>query len=431
MRLDPYFWTIVGLSFFLRAALLLGIGPAPQYAFTPDSASYILPAQQLRLTGSFATVQDGKEVPELYRTPGYPVFLIPFLSKDGLVHHRRVQWAQALLNALSAGLIYLAALAFWQNRTAALAAGIGFALDFVNAIHGMFVLTDIVFVFLVSVSLLFIVRREYVYAGVATALAAFVRPIGLYYPGFLALLLAGQWLRKKSDPSLKHVVLFLMVSCLPLTVWMLRNQRAAGRFTFTTLQDANIYLLRAALVKMEREHVSYESAVEQLQKPLVGSPTPGTADPRANRYLLIYWRDYVTVMAKDVVKLFTGNSMKVAAWAILKDDHYSPNAVPVHSTQSPMTQARELTARHPLLGVGLVVYLVFLGVVYFLAAGGFAVAVRDKGWGESILALSSVLYFVAITLGVDAQARYRLPIMPALFLFAGGGYRMLFTKENS
>jgi len=423
MNKDPYLWTVIGVSFALRAALLLAIGPNPHYAFTSDSPSYVAPAQNLRFQRSFSTLQNQRLVPELYRTPGYPIFLAPFLSKTGDLHYRVVQWVQILLNSLSAGLVYLAALIFWRERRAALAAGSGLAFDFVNAIHCTFILTDILFVFLMSALLLFLVKRSFFWAGLMTALAAFVRPIGVYYCGLLSLMLWVNWARHKQTQSGKRVLVFVIVALLPVLAWIIRNHEATGRWTFSTLQDANIYVVRTALVEMERKHIPYEKAVIEVQRSYAQSQGEQVESQWATRYLLIHWRDYARVMAKDMVKLLTGNSMKIAAWALLRDDHYDPNGLPVHSSDLPMTQARELAGRHPVLGKGLVLYLLFLGCAYLLAFVGFWISWREKGWEETLLLMSSIFYFALITLGVDAQARYRLPIMPALFFFAGGGFK--------
>src|SRR5439155_23692199 len=113
------------------------------------------------------------------------------------------------------------------------------------------------------------------------------------------------------------------------------------------------------------------------------APSPGWL---AARYLFAHWKDYSAIMAKDVVKLLSGNSMKVAAWALLKDERYAPTAVPVHSTETPLAQARELMKRHPGLGAVLILYLLFLGLAYALAAWGTWTAVRLRGWQETGIA---------------------------------------------
>jgi len=424
------FWAVVGLSLLFRGVLLVCIGNSPTYAFVPDSVSYVEPAQALSHHLGFSTLKDGRRVPELYRTPGYPLYLTLFLTGQDAVHHKAIQWSQAVLNAFSSGLVYLAALAFWKNRNAALAAGIGFGLDFVNAMHCAFILTDILFVFWVALTLLLIIRHRFMAAGLAAAAAALVRPIGVYYPIFLALAWVLSYVDKKRGVTLKQVGIFFLAAMIPLTAWVVRNGRETHHWTFSTLQDANMYLVRTALVEMEREHISYENALVNIQKSRQTAPQAVPDGRWATSFLVAHWQDYARVMINDLIKLLAGNSMKVAAWALLQDDHYNPFTIPTHAEQSPLAQERELAHRHPGLEVFLVLYLLFLAATYGLALVGFWVAGHRYGWNETLMVSSSILYYAAITLGADAQARYRLPMMPALFVLAAGGWERFFRRPS-
>ena len=414
----------------LRAALFWATGSYPAYAFTSDSPSYIVPAQNLRYDGTFSRTEKGRQVPELYRTPGYSVFLLPFLSGDH-VNHRAVQWAQAVLNSMSAGLVYLAVLQFWRNEKAALAAGLGMAFDYVNAIHCLFILPDIFFVFALSLVLFLLAQRRPLWAGLVAALAAFIKPIGLYYPGVLLFLLFLTWARGKQDLSLKRLALFSLISFLPLTVWMQRNHRVAGRWTFTTIQDDNLYEVRTAMLEMERTHLPYAAAMAEIQKTYLQSQPSQSSSRWAVHYLAAHAYDEAKVMVKDAIRLLSGNSIKIMAWAIRKDNRYDPSTMPYIPSQSLLDQAQELRQRHPGLGIVLLSYLIFLGLAYGLALIGFWTSWRQKGWEDTLLLSSSIFYFAFLTLGVYAQARYRLPIMPAIFFFAAGGWQTLYPRIHA
>ena len=97
------------------------------------------------------------------------------------------------------------------------------AFDYVNAIHCLFILSDILFVFALSLLLLLLAKRRLFLAGLTAALAAFIRPIGLYYPGMLFFLLFLTWVRRKQDPSWRRLILFLLISFLPLAAWLERG----------------------------------------------------------------------------------------------------------------------------------------------------------------------------------------------------------------
>lgn len=424
------FWIVTLTALLFRALLLVATGPEARYAMTSDSYSYTDPAVTLKLTGHFAKEVSGTIIPELYRTPGYPLFLIPFLTPANQLRHRAVQWTQTLLGACTVGLLSLCAMRFWGESKAALLTGALFAFDFVHAIHSLFVLTDVLFVFVLTLALYACLRNRLAWCGLLLALAALVRPIGVYYPAFLGLLLVGSLVQDRSAKRLGAVMLFFLSSLLPMGAWVARNHAYSGRWSFSSLQDANLYLVRAAVLESQTRNIPYEQAVQELEKKASASTDEGRRDLWAMDYLRAHKMDYAQFMAKDFIKLLSGNSMKIAAWALLKDERYAPNAAPGHTLESPLSQLKSLWIAHRGLGIGMLAYFLFLGAVYLLCLRGLYRSIRTKGWGVTLVMFSSALYFVAVTLGADAQARYRLPLLPALFLFAGGGYRIAASKET-
>lgn len=417
---------IVLLALAFRAFLLLGAGGDSRYALMSDSYSYLRPAQTLRETGRYAVRDGAVETPETYRTPGYPLFLIPFLDATNQPHHRRIQWIQVLLGALSAGFLAWAALEFWGSRTPALLAGGAFALDYVHAIHSLFILSDVLFVLFLSMLVFALTRRSYAWAGALSACAALIRPVGVYLPFVVGLALLVPTARSRG-PVLRTVVLYLSCALLPLVAWTARNHAVMGRWTFSSFQDANLYLVRAALVESQEKNLSYPDAIASIEQQRKLASVPDNV--WATSYLLHHVPAYLRLMAKDAVKLFSGNSMKIAAWIFARDESYGPQAVAVHGEGSPIAQANELLHRHIGVGLLMIVYGAFLGLVYLLCLRGIWESGTGKGWGITLLFLSIPLYFTAVTLGSGAQARYRLPIMPALFLFAGGGVKIAAVKE--
>ncbi len=418
------------LALALRAWLLLAIGPKSEYAFFSDSYTYAKPAHVLRHQGAYAVYHDGRLIPEVYRTPGYPLFLVPFLNQDGSLRLRCIQWVQALLNSISAALVFWAAFYFWKDIRAACLAGIGFAVDFVGVVHCAFVLTDTLFVFFICLSLYGLVRQRLVMTAASAAASAFVRPVGLYYGALLAVLylLMGRGL--KPPVSKARLLALLMTLLLPIAGWFARNHHVSGRWTFSTLQDDNLFLVRVALVEVERRQIPYAQAVDDIRKAHRQAPGAPSQSLWASRYLMKHWTVYTKLMARDLLKLLTGNSMKVAAWMFLHDTRYEPLAQPVYATETPIQQARHLIQRHPWFSILLVLYLCFLFSIYGLALWGLRRCWHEAGWQTTLLLSLPLCYFLLVTLGADAHARYRLPLMPALFLLAGGGFQAFAQRRR-
>lgn len=445
---DKRFWGIIATAFLCRGVLLLAIGPNPQYAYVSDSPSYYVPAQSLRSTGSYSTQVDGQWVPELYRTPGYPVFLIPFLGASG-VHYRALQWCQALLNALSVGLLYLCGMLLWDSRRASLVAGLALSFDFVNAIHCTFVLTDILFVLAVTIALLLLIRVSlrpdiasihFLWAGLTLSWAALIRPLALYafiLPTGGLLLLA---IRPFKQKALLGTLLFVAGAITPSALWVTRNAMVAGQWTFSSIQGAELYLTKAATLYMQQHPQEMGDVKNRLRQQWARSERlpeaaieEGNIREAAKRFILDHKREYARLMIHDTLKLLTGNSLKIAAWAIFKDDRYAPNNTSHPAPSSPFAQARQLGQDHPTLGIALATYLILLCLMYGLACIGCWYSILRHGYRITGIVLSTTFYLAAVTIAMslDAQARYRLPLMPLIFLMAGGGWDMLFRRKEA
>lgn len=76
VSLGTAFWLALGV----KVALLLVLVQAhPEALVSHDTPSYVEPARSLLESFSFSA--DGR--PEILRTPGYPLFLVPFLALFG------------------------------------------------------------------------------------------------------------------------------------------------------------------------------------------------------------------------------------------------------------------------------------------------------------------------------------------------------------
>ena len=78
MRNKKYFLIIVAGAILIKILLFsFATLYVPQSKFMPDSSMYLKTAKMLVSNGTFATQNaDGSLKYEIYRTPGYPIFIV-------------------------------------------------------------------------------------------------------------------------------------------------------------------------------------------------------------------------------------------------------------------------------------------------------------------------------------------------------------------
>ena len=422
-------------AFILRAAFLMAVGTNPTMYLTPDSSVYLRLAENMKSLRIFSSNEPVPNVPDTIRTPGYPAFLMLFGDgqSDSIL---RIVWAQALLGALTAGLLFLAGSFLWPKPDGAgLFAGLGMAFDYVIVLYSAFVMTEPLFLPIFVLSLLFYGRfllapdnrtTSLVLSGLFYGLGALVRPVSLYYFLVPASILIYMGVTKKIMKPAKTLALFLLVAVTLPCLWMARNKAVAGAWTFTTIQGVT----RAAILEERLSGTTFEESCTLLEERFKREHPAGfknaTVEASAKsvwsmKYVLSHPKDYAIVLLQETIRLIGGNGMKAGAWMFFKDPNYDPFTIVVHPTESNSQQIRTLWNRHPVLGIALSIYLSLLALVYLMAVTGFFTV-----WKENrVVALwlgMTVAYFFLVSIGFGTGARYRIPIMPAIFLLAGIGF---------
>jgi 4-amino-4-deoxy-L-arabinose transferase-like glycosyltransferase len=434
------------ICFVLSLALLLRILlPTFAYVYThdttifqsSDTGTYVVPAQELITQHRFFA--NGS--PEIVRTPGYPVLLIPSL----LVGHLLLVtiFLQVLFSCFTVYIVYRTALLLFDSESTALVAAGLYAIEPLSVLYTGIVLTETVFAALVMLWLYFLLRYmkrsspgDLVISGVLLASSVYVRPVGYFLPLIITLALSG-WVLLGTQPfklrMLVHAAAFLVVSLGLMVPWQMRNERETGYSGFSAVAPYDMYFFKAASVLAAREGVPYYQVQRQL----------GYEDDRT--YFALHPEQKTWSFAQRL-KYMNGEARRILFG-------------------SPLTYARihlEGVAR-TMLDPGAVDYLKFFNL--YPKRGGLLGKVVDVGflhvigllfvqhplvfWSNALLAplllfllasaslvlfskklmtqpqivaiIAIAAYFIVIAGGPGAVCRYRHPAMPLICVLAGYG----------
>ena len=441
---------IILIALILRLAVTsaLLIAGGPRMAMGPHSASYLESARSLLESGQFN--REGH--PEVIRTPGYPLFLLPGLAAGHVVEI--TTGLQILLDGATVGIIFTLVRSLGGSRTAAAAAGLLFALDPVAFVWPVKILTETLFTFLTALFLLLAVlgwtrKRPALSAASFAVLAAacFVRPIGVAFVAALFGALLLFTLLGVMDRRRGALLCGLLVLCtgLPIGLWSLRNERVAGYHGFSGISAINTYFYNAASVQATLEGVPFEHTYP-WEKTILweGQPTTPAQLPVWKGPVLNEFRRRGLAILREHLSLYSrihlAGSLRTAFEGFKFDRLGSVGVLGVFIGQKPdetpsgaALQGRGFLARgvaiarHRSVIVACTLFsAALLALGYLLAFTAVLSGVPRETLRIPVLLLAgTVLTFILVSGGPVGGPRFRLPALPALYALAGLGLSFL------
>jgi 4-amino-4-deoxy-L-arabinose transferase-like glycosyltransferase len=431
-----YLLLILALAFVSRGALLGVSWRSDSAALSPDSPSYIAPALSLATEGSFKTAQQ----PEIFRTPGYPAFLVAS-GFTGPLGYGIAQILQVLLDVLLIYLTFALGVRLVSPAAGLWAAGFQ-ACSLVAMLSSVKILSDGLFAFLMTAAILLLVRyleegklRLVMMAAGVTAAATYVRPVGFIFVPIVVLVLLFQRGR------IVRVAAFVLVFAGLVAPWFVRNYLTVGYAGFSSVSDHNLLFYEAAGVWAKSHGLSTEKAREKLdmiyrQRLEVEKIEPGS--PQAMRMqrqmgggiLLAYPATFLRVHSATSL-----NSLLPAGTGLLEMLGVTSGS---RGTLSVLHTAGLWAATKYYFGSNITAMLLMVPDVAFLviqylaisAYGLWQLRLRGLNWGPAgWLIVLTILAFVLVG-GPAAVPRFRLPVEPLLNLAAGASVAMVLKRRK-
>lgn len=364
--------------------------------FYPDSFTYLAPAQMLLSGHGFAT-RPG--LAEVLRTPVYPLLLAAF-------HLRAlpVLVLQHLVNVALAVAIYLFALR--HGRFVALTAALLFAVDPPTVHYANKLLTETLFT-----ALLFLIfwmggqARAPVLHGLLVGVLVLTRPVAIAYFAVMAIVF---WVRRVPR---RAITLFTAAALVLPLAWAARNEIEGGDFTVSVIGASNLLLHRAAGAIAVTDDDDFAKDLADAQEELLD---------RANRQIEQekHVREaedlpegirapYYSALARRVIAehpvgfaLITLRGLLVNSFDSDWDSIMIVSRLDAHTIEIALD--------------------VFVALVFALAVFGIVVLWRQDR-GLALMLAGTIAYFLLISAGGEAEARFRVPVIPQIAIAAAVG----------
>ncbi len=364
--------------------------------YYPDSYTYLTPALGILHGQGFTT--EGQ--PETLRTPGYPLFLLPFLALKAPAG--AIVATQHLLDALLAAAIFVLARRNGARAWIPFAAALILGLDTITIHYANKILTETLSAVTVFAIFAIVIHRRsvswLVFAGLLCGALVLVRPVAIVYFAVVMIWLAYMRVR----PIV--IGAFVAAAVLLPLAWGTRNAAQTGVFTISPIGSNNLLMHRAAGALAIEDGGDFKTALDarqqQLQRIVDAMIEEGegtTPDDLGSEDLARYY----SALGREILLQHPRGAMLVTlrGFAVnMIDTDWDALAEVVDDELIP-ERATEIAVH---------VWTWFVWIAAF--AGLVMLWRRDRA--QALLVAGTVFYFLFMAAGGEAEGRFRVPVMP-------------------
>ncbi|HYB93950.1 MAG TPA: glycosyltransferase family 39 protein [Vicinamibacterales bacterium] len=408
-----------------------------------DQRGYQRLGASLATTGEFTRYADSAVfVPEVIRTPGYPMFVGLIYRLFGVGNDLAVTVAQAFVFAAICWLVFCVARRAAGDRAGVVAAAMT-ALYSPLPYFGSLILTELWTAFVATAAILMCLRavqggrlRDYALAGVLFTATTMVRPAFVLMPFFFAVGTPILVRRQRTAAALKGWGALAATAAIALLPWFAYNYVNLGQLTLSPAGGIGRGLWEGSWQgrwsgRLQAELIYFADSIQDRDalNRRVTEKAAETNLPAAPMLQYVNeWRDI-----RDIWNTPT-DPMERARARVDADRAYASHAVanmrrdPLGHVRRRLTTglfvlwAADVPVRYGDINAlpTIAVRLMWLAqaVVLVLAVIGAVRLARNGRWLEAVVLTLPILYVTAVHLPLLCEARQSLPIKPTVLALA-------------
>ncbi len=396
-----------------------------------DSHTYIQAAKNLLTYGTYSMGYDAPPSPDSFRTPLYPLVLLPFV-KFGISWYVLAA-IQALAMSFAAMLVFTLGRRIFSQKIA-FAAALMFAIEPFGALIGEQVMTEAFFSLLFIVAMFYFAfyvqrakPRDLLVSATALAFAALLKQFALFFVVMIpfAYVLGGSRLREW-----KVLLASLAVFFAILAPWIIRNRVTLHTWDFSSQSGYNLYAYNAgdfspwlqahfpklvaargvALQPDDLLDVNFRYDVSRIPQ----------IQAKATRFIAAYPFLYVVFHVAHMPSLFTNSAYNNFFYAVPRLGFRYEDEAALYDDLGAFrfVIAAGRVAAHPVLLLALLANLFFI-VIALLALLAPVIEWRYlRSIKKTTIFFAAVILLYALLSSPISGARLRIPLNPVLFMLA-------------
>lgn len=373
---------------------------------------------------------------DAFRTPGYPVFVALLYSiSSGSVWF--VLLIQILLNLISVVLVYKIASTIFSRKIALLSAFL-FAIDPLQVIYSVQLLTDTLFVFLFLASVYYLCKsiKENNFSSICLSalilgIATLVRPISFLFP-IVAIFFILALCNLKLKLKLIYSILFGVIFIATISPWLFHNYLKYGEAKLASISGYNLLFYNVASTESYKTGKSIEEVRSDFYHLAVQQGCDTTAfnsfkneriySNIAQQYIKDNFILYCKRHFMGIIYMYCASPSGTIASNFHLESKY-------HAEEKYSANFRyvDIFMRMSLIEL-MITFSIFLFLLinYLFSFYGVFSSIKSRE-KYVFLFIFIILYFTVLT-GVVGGSRYRLPIMPFINILCAVGLFHFYVK---
>ncbi len=414
------------------------------HALIEDSPIYWNGARYWIESGFFSVFNSGSYLPETERVPIYHMFLVPFRWIFGDVLLPPLL-AQAVFDSITC--VIIAMLGDMLNKKTGLFAGLFAALSFNLILHSSLIISETIFLFLITSMLFFAARYlnrrrllDASLAGLFCGLAIMTRTLVLLMP--LAMAVAAPFISRYCRGSWTSgfvaALLLLLFTALPLAPIIHRNLSQFDTPQLTNQTGVHMLNWVVGLTKSLESGKGFDAVSKELNEQYeakilkkFGKGTVLSPFESSNQRLELAFEELKIMPLSSIAKGWVyGTINSLASPAVALDPRVRKlNINSFYNSRGTNIFDRAihfLSNNNPAYTFFLLSGVIVSMLCIFLQMFGLIALLRHHIW-LALFGTLFVLYFLLVS-GPVGSAKYRIPIEPVLILFQAFAVAEIYNK---
>lgn len=271
INMNRHIFIILVLGLSVRLMLFFHFLDTPKFFWEDDSTTYIHSAENTLTGNGFSLKTQPPYIPDPFRTPGYPVFLMIHKILFGSYYAALI--TQLIMAAATAFIFFLLAKEYGSLKIGYLSSAIFIAMPFSIGINLKF-MTQTFFTFILALAVWYWIKflkyeenKHLLAVAILLPLLALIRPIAQFvYLPFLISFIYTAWIggKLKARKIARVCLIIGAIFFVGIFPWLFRNYLTFGHFSLSSIISLQMYFYDAPAVYAHSRGISYSEASKIL-----------------------------------------------------------------------------------------------------------------------------------------------------------------------